>query len=113
MDPNIESLFIEINKELLNTDKNVLIGTIYRPPDTDTKEFINKFQIIIESIHRENKWCYLMGDFNINLMNCDTHNLTGEFYDLMTSFVFLPTITRSTRITHNSATLIDNIFQII
>ena len=52
-----------------------------------------------------------MGDFNLNLMNYQSHNLTGEFLDIMYSKTFFPLITRPTRITSHSATLIDNIFQ--
>ena len=47
---------------------------------------------------------------SIQYANHDTQNLTGEFYDLMTSNSFLPLITRPTRVTATSATLIDNIF---
>ena len=52
-----------------------------------------------------------MGDFNLNLMNYQSHNLTGEFLDMMYFNTFFPLITRPTRITSHSATLIDNIFQ--
>ena len=45
-------------------------------------------------ISRENKICYVMGDFNLNLMNCDCHSLTGEFLDGIYSNMFVPLITR-------------------
>ena len=51
-----------------------------------------------------------MGDFNINLLNTDSHQHTNEFFNLMTSNSFYPLISKPTRITSNSATLIDNIF---
>ena len=52
-----------------------------------------------------------MGDFNLNLMDNHCHFLTGEFLDGMYSDMFIPLITRPTRITyHTAATLIDNIF---
>jgi hypothetical protein len=46
----------------------------------------------------------------LNLLNYDSHQRTGEFLDIMYSNMFFPLITRPTRITSNSATLIDNIF---
>ena len=52
-----------------------------------------------------------MGDFNLNLVNYQSHNLTGEFLDMMYSNTFFPLITRPTKITSHSATLIDNVFQ--
>ena len=61
-------------------------------------------------ISKENKICYLMGDFNLNLMNYHSHQSTSEFLDIIYSNMFFPLITRLTRITSNTATLIDNIF---
>ena len=51
-----------------------------------------------------------MGDFNLNLLNHQSHGSTGEFLDIMYSFMFYPLITKPSRITSSSATLIDNIF---
>ena len=61
-------------------------------------------------ISRENKICYVMGDFNLNLMNCDCHSLTGEFLDGIYSNMFVPLITLPKRITAHTSTLIDIIF---
>ena len=106
----IESVFIEISEDQLQANKNILIGVIHRPPATDVRSFNINLNVYLDKIRKENKICYLLGDFNINLRNHDTHNLTGEFYDLMTSNSFLPLITRPTKFTVTSATLIDNIF---
>jgi hypothetical protein len=38
-DDTLETLFIEINKDQLSYDKNVVIGLIYRPPNTSVSEF--------------------------------------------------------------------------
>ena len=54
--------------------------------------------------------CDLVGDYNINLINVDSHGLTNEFNDIMHSGGFIPLITRPTRVTHTSATLNDNIY---
>jgi hypothetical protein len=51
-----------------------------------------------------------MADFNLNLLNYHSHQRTGEFLDIMYSNMFIPLITRPSRITYNSATLINNIF---
>ena len=51
-----------------------------------------------------------MGDFNLNLINFQHHQTTGEFLDGLYSNMFLPLITRPSRITCHTATLIDNIF---
>ena len=43
----------------------------------------------------------------MNLMNCQPHNVTGEFLDMMYSKTCFPLITLPTRITSHSATLFD------
>ena len=109
-DNDIESVFIEINKDKLHLEKNIIIGVLYRPPGNDIRTFNEKLESILHKIRRENKVSYILGDFNINLLNNDYHQPTGEFFNLMSSNSFLPLITRPTRVTANSATLIDNIF---
>ena len=39
----------------------------YRPPGTEIKIFSEHLQGILQSINSENKKCYLLGDYNINL----------------------------------------------
>ena len=106
----LESIFIEIDKSVMQTKENVIIGTIYRPPNTDMDEFLEQMTIILESVRKEKKICYIMGDFNINLLNIQRHKPSNDFYNLMESFYLFPLIIKPTRITESSATLIDNIF---
>ena len=51
-----------------------------------------------------------MGDFNVNLLNAERHTLTSEFCDTMFAYHHVPLITKPTRVTTDSVTLIDNIF---
>ena len=51
-----------------------------------------------------------MGDFNINLLNYESHSDTSEFINSMVSHRLLPHILQPTRVTDHSATVIDNIF---
>ena len=53
---------------------------------------------------------YLVGDYNINLLNVDSHSLTADFNDTICSYGLVLLIIRPTRVTETSATLIDNIF---
>ena len=52
----------------------------------------------------------MLGDYNINLLNTDKHAASQDFVDILFSHSFFPTITKPTRVTDKSATLIDNIF---
>ena len=71
--------------------------------------FTNSLYANIEKVHRESKYCIMLGDFNTNLLNNDTHSPT-EFLNNLGSYFFQPRILKPTRITNYSATLIDNIF---
>lgn len=51
-----------------------------------------------------------MGDFNINLLKVDKHVPSSEFLECMYTMSYIPLISKPTRVTATSATLIDNIF---
>ena len=101
-----ESTFVEITKP----QGNIIVGVIYRPPEYNIDIFLPEFNVLLDKIAKENKSCYLMGDFNINLTNYHCHASAGEFLDAMYSRMFYPLINNPTRITEHTATLIDNIF---
>ena len=76
----------------------------------NTQSFLNHVDSVLDRISNENKLCVLMGDFNLNLLNFESHSDTNEFLNILGSFLFSPHIIQPTRITYHSATLIDNIF---
>ena len=51
-----------------------------------------------------------MGDFNVDLLKCNDDNFSQDFFDSLLSSSFIPLITRPTRLSSHSCTLIDNIF---
>jgi len=51
-----------------------------------------------------------MGDFNFNLLRYQDHVPTQEFLDCLYSYSLYPLITKPTRITSHTSTLIANIF---
>ena len=108
-DSNMESLFIEIDNKSINKKNNAIVGVLYRPSDTDIKKFNDHLAHILTQIKGKSKSVYLLGDYNINLLSYETHTETHEFMDMLCSFSFVPNITKPTRITTHSATLIDNI----
>ena len=70
----MESIFIEI---ISKNKKNTSIGVIYRPPNQNLNVFLNEFNHLMHKVNRENKNCYLLSDFNINLLNPESHDLTS------------------------------------
>lgn len=101
-----DSLFLEIT----HNNKAMLIGVIYRPPDSDCAEFVKEVENILVTIDNEHKLCMLTGDFNLDLLNYSNHSPTSNFVDLMFSYSYFPIISKPTRVTAHSASLIDNIF---
>ena len=83
-------MFIEIYQPRA---KNI-VGIMYRPPGHKIDEFVYNTNKLISAISKENISCYLMGDFNFNLLNYHTHQFTGEFLDIMYSNMCFPLITR-------------------
>ena len=99
----LESVFVEIVQ-------NVISGCLYKPPNVQTEIFNDEIKQVLAKIGFENKLCFLFGDFNINILNADSHVPTNDFIHLMYSNGFYPLISKPTRITSHSATLINNIF---
>ena len=87
------------------------MGVIYRHPSMDLTDFnCNYLHKLLENIYKEQKSIFLIGDFNVNLLNYNEHNQTNEFLDSLAADTFIPLILQPTRITSHSNTLIDNIF---
>ena len=64
----------------------------------------------LSKLNKENKEIFLAGNFNFDLLKTETDTSTQNFYDLMCSYGTLPLIIQPTRVTPNTATIIDNIF---
>ena len=112
IEPHIECIFVEIDKGSLSADRNVIVGCIYRPPKASIVDFNESLKITLDTISKENKFLYLTGDFNIDLLSTsqNTYTPASEFTELLFSYSVFPTINKPTRITSSSATIIDNVF---
>ena len=105
---DFESLFVEIK---FPKKKNLVIGCIYRHPTSKIpiQEFNQCFvEPLLQKINSENKQCILMGDFNIDLLKCESHEDSNAFLNNLSSSFFTPYVLQPTRLA--SKTLIDNIF---
>ena len=83
----------------------MIIEVIYRPPNSDIDVFISQLSGLLDTIRKDNKSCYLPGDYYINLFNVDEHQPTAEFVESLFSQEFVPLLNKPT----STATLIDNI----
>ena len=107
-----EGQFFKISSQ--NFPYTITLGNIYKACKNynvaDMNAFINETQPIVNKLSNENTELILVGDFNINLLKCDSLQLYNEFYEMFLSYGMIPNITLPTRITKNSATLIDQIY---
>ena len=71
---------------------------------------MNEITELICKISKEKNELILGMDHNLDLLKSAEHTMTQNFLNSLLDNDMLPTIMRPTRITHNMATLIDNIF---
>ena len=108
-------MFVEINSKIFNTNKNVILGVIYRSPDSPLGLFNEQLDNTLQQI--EKKVTIHSGDFN-----CDTYRelsvnseLTQDFINTFASFNYHKLITQPTRVVSKmsdikSATLLNNFY---
>ena len=87
-DSEMESIAVEIDKEVLKTNSNVIKGLIHRMSKTS----VEIFDDILNTAEREQKICYSMGDLNIDLFKTEEHRQTSNYLDIMHSLSFFPLI---------------------
>ena len=108
-DTEMESIFIEIDKDIFRTNSNIVIGLIYRMPDSSVDIFNERITDILNTVCKEHKIFYCIGDLNIDFFKCDVHKPTSEILDTIYTYSVFPLITKPTRVTETTATLIDHI----
>ena len=107
-----ETEFVEINKKIFNSKRNIIIGAIYRPLKECMNKFNDELETMLDTLSKEKKHSYIQGDFNINTMY---ENFEGKQIDFRFSTIFqshyfqILIIDKLTRVFDTSATLLDNI----
>ena len=108
MDEKIfESIFINI--QFLN--KKITCGTIYRSPQHNKEafsQFFCHFKNTLTSLDKSKNKCFIMGDFNIDLLDIKNEN-TETYVESMFDYNFYPLVNKPTRITKDRCSCIDHI----
>ena len=105
--PDFENIFFDL---LLPKSKPILIGILYRPPDSNG--FLKKLNVAITKTENfDNQEVFILGDLNIDLTNSKKSNSNGikrckEFCSLRG---LVQLIQEPTRITEKSETLLDHV----
>ena len=97
-----------IGKEIIN-----IIG-VYRPPrSSDGAQTIDRFNSMFPDLLQTlapNENNFIVGDFNVDLLNEEPSNSEMDFKEIFASHFYLPLINVPTRESNETNTCIDNIF---
>ena len=106
---DIESVFVKIT--LPSSKHNLISGVIYRPPNGNFNNFLEKFDLICQSLPKHG--VRIMGDFNIDLLKmCDNsgHGNHSLFEEIIFKNGYAPLISIPTHKRPNcKPSCIDNI----
>lgn len=106
MNDCFESLFIECN---LN-NKSYIFGIIYRRPDSSLRVFNELFEPLLNEVAAMKTSCFLLGDFNIDLLKHEQNGGVREYVNTMFERGFYSCINKPTRNDLNHASIIDHIW---
>ena len=85
----LESVFVEVVKRDV-CNSRMLIGCIYRPPNSDVNLFNEQLSKILKhTCLARSKEIVIIGDFNLNLLFHGTNNPQSTFLNIMLSYSLL------------------------
>ena len=102
----IDVLAIEIPKDELNTKNNIIIISLYQPLNIQAKLFTDKFTELLQFLNRENKFIFILGDFNVDTSSAMINpNITvNNFQNMFISYFYSPLIDKFTRVDEKRGT---------
>ena len=112
---NCEDLWVEIkpSKNKNNTEKKIgslVLGVIYRHPNTSYSLFSSRICQIIEKLNKENKRFMIVGDININLLKFNLARKITDYVNGLKSSGCNIHCNLPTRIYKNSTSCIDHVY---
>ena len=105
-----EKIFESLSIEIESNNSTIIYCVIYRPPSQNSKShalFLEHLINILNSI--KNKPCFLLDNFNYNLLNCGDPHI-ANYADMLFEKCFIPLIKKPTRFNANSGLLIYHIW---
>ena len=72
--------------------KNIIVTSVYRPPNTNPKHFVSKVNNFLHQLHHENKHAFILGDYNINTIAAmvSPDNVVNDFSQYISLLLFSP-----------------------
>jgi Endonuclease/Exonuclease/phosphatase family len=114
----IERIFETIVIELdISNNSKIIIGSLYRPGTQHPRlnssqtfeQFMELFSQQLNDLVSTNKTIYLLGDLNLDVLNYNKCAQVTSYVDLLFSFGLLQTVTKPTRYSGKTATIIDHV----
>ena len=90
-------------------NKNNLFSVMYRPPSDDVTVFEKFCDNLLSANNKTSKIIIFAGDLNINVLDFESNKKVQDFLSSMFQYNMIPTITKPTCLTRNTATPIDHI----
>ena len=92
-------------------NKTKVIVNFYRSPSRDTNNFISLLDHVLNRLDRHSrKHVMFFGDANVDLIKYDTDSSSQNLIDTLAKYGFAQTVSKPTRVTDHSATLIDHVY---
>ena len=91
----------------------ITIGNIYRPPtnlNSNFRTFFDELILILSKLSRSKHECFLTDDYSLNLLEVNENTNVAEFFDIINSYSFYPTIAFPTRFSERNGIHIDDFF---
>ena len=102
----LEMIVIEVKRPF---NRSIFIVNWYRPPNSNVANF-QSLETVIEKLDATNRDCIVLGDMNCDVMKIDKPLCTKRLFEIMERFNFKQVISSPTRVTNDTATLIDLIW---
>jgi hypothetical protein len=114
IDKIVDSIFVEVN---VSKNKKLTIGTFYRTNARFTAisekyqidAFMESFSNILSDLNDCGVQSYITGDFNFDILKFNTSDYISEYVNNFFMHGFLQIITKPTRCTSTTATLLDHV----
>ena len=106
----VDASFEHCIAEIKLKERKLLVDSLYRVPNTNQLMFLKNYKELICKLKSTNSEVILGMDHNLDFLKSNLHENTQSFINHNLDNDLFPVITCPTRITHSTATLIDNIF---
>ena len=98
-------LALKISKGL----KNYILGIMYKHPFCNTNKFISLLSNSLLAITESNKKYFVVGDFNVNLLNVNERSIQ-HYLNMLETFSCISLVNKPTRVTNQYSTLVDHLY---